>query len=346
MFYHQRDSSWCGTIEGVEHASWAHFNLILSESIYSNLSLFNLYCWRWNWFLSKTLKHLLPSHLPWLQCLKGGLEHTDRDSAAGDTGDGVFQWFEIRASWDVPSLFRREFRNRTEGIWLKVHDSKNFSSFESYITYTVYFSKIYLYCPNRFGDWLFENFELPFVSKRCGIRTPVPLLNGHTGHHGSTSKTYGCFLGCLDCLGEIGHIWLNAQVEWGCATIRAAARGFEVGIGWYREQMTRWVNDMHLAMYWLEEMKASESTPDSQHQRKPVFDIKEILFVGWKQHMEKHPSEKRANFNVTSPNSSGERRRCETPWCMFGHTRNQKRSVWRISPYEKRWRLREKIWGN
>ena len=49
-------------------------------------------------------------------------------------------------------------------------------------------------------------FELPFVSKRCGIRTPVPLLNGHTGHHGSTSKTYGCFLGCLDCLGEIGHI--------------------------------------------------------------------------------------------------------------------------------------------
>lgn len=33
MFYHQRDSSWCGTIDGVEHTSWAHFNLILSESI-------------------------------------------------------------------------------------------------------------------------------------------------------------------------------------------------------------------------------------------------------------------------------------------------------------------------
>ncbi len=137
---------WCGTIaDGVKHTSWAHFNLILSERRYSwyvvtfsyvlfvvvqslvlKVELIKLI------IVQNTWLHLLPSHLPWLQCFKGGLEHTDRDSAAGDKGDGVFQWFQIRGSWHVPSLFRREFMNRTEGIWLKVHDSKVFSSFESY----------------------------------------------------------------------------------------------------------------------------------------------------------------------------------------------------------------------
>ena len=82
------------------------------------------------------------------------------------------------------------------------------------------------------------------------------------------------------------HIWLTAQAEWGCATIRAAARGFEMGIGWYREQMTRWVNDMHFAMYWLEEMKTSESTPDSHQETWSKFQIIQTAITPQKSHVD------------------------------------------------------------
>lgn len=159
---------------------------------------------------------------------KGGLEHTDRDSAAGDTGDGVFQWFEIRAY--VSRVY-------SENIWLF-----------SWMSWLSWWNPTHLtHCPGR-----------------------MRVRNNPCGSLG---------------------IWDGYRMI--C-----------------REQMTRWGNDMHFAMYWLEEMKASESTPDSQHPKT------------WK------PCLKSAQTAIFSDFFPVEISCCQRPWPRQVRRRSRSRSSW------------------
>lgn len=167
MFYHRRDSSWCGTIDGVEHTSWAHFNLILSESITQ------ICCSSISTVEDGT--DSCPKHSS-ICCHRIFLGfNASRGGYNTPIGTVLQATREMVCSSDSrferPGMYHHYFEGNS-GIELREFDWK-YMILKFLKLWVIYFSKIYLYCQNRFGDLLFENFwDCPSCTKKVRNKDP------------------------------------------------------------------------------------------------------------------------------------------------------------------------------